>query len=174
MSCSFNWICTKSSRFGRLCTRPFNPSLSTSIQFGAVPCVSSISFEPYPDWSLRSTCGRDVALPAIKIDVTVVDHLAGLGAAGAEAHAEDDAVQAALQVLHQVLAGDALLQRCLLERDAELPFQHAVHTADFLLFAKLQAVAHNLLSAVLAMLSGDEVALLDGALFAVAALAFEV
>src|ERR1022692_4624098 len=118
--------------------------------------------------------GGDVALAAVEIDMAVADHLAGLGAAGAEAHAEDDAVQAALQVLHQVFAGDALLQRCLLEGDAELAFQHAVDAADFLLLAKLQAVADNLLGPVLTVLPGDEVALFDGALFAVAALAFEI
>src|ERR1035438_6203424 len=117
---------------------------------------------------------RDVALAAVDIDVAVAHHLAGLGAAGAESHAEDDAVQAALQILHQVLAGDALLQRCLLEGDAELAFQHAVHAAHFLFLAKLQAVAYNLLGAVLTMLPRNEVALFDGALLAVAALALEV
>src|ERR1035437_2179282 len=116
----------------------------------------------------------DVALAAVDIDVSVADHLAGLGAAGAEPHAEDDAVQAALQVLHQVLAGDALLQRRLLEGDAELAFEHAVHAADFLFLAKLQAVADNLLGAGFAVLPGNEIALFDGALLAVAALAFEV
>src|ERR1035441_6850191 len=117
---------------------------------------------------------RDIALAAVDIDVAVAHHLAGLGAAGAEAHPEDDAVQAALQVLHQVLAGDALLQRCLLEGDAELAFQHAVHAAHLLFLAKLQAVAHNLLGAVLTMLPWNEVALFDSALLAVAALALEV
>ena len=74
---------------------------------------------------------------------------------------------------HQVLAGDALLQRGLFEGVAELPFEHAVDAADLLLFAKLQAVADDLRLAILAMLSGNEIALFDGALFAVAALAFE-
>ena len=73
----------------------------------------------------------------------------------------------------QVLAGDALWMRGLFEGVAELGFQHAVDAAHLLLFAQLQAVADHLRLAVLAMLSGDEVALFDGALFAVAALAFE-
>ena len=118
--------------------------------------------------------GGDVALAAVDVDVAVADDLPGLGAAGAEAHAVDHAVQAALQVLHQVLARDALLQRGLFEGVAELAFQHAVHAADFLLFAKLQAVAHDLLGAIFTVLSGDEVALFDRALLAVAAFAFEV
>src|SRR5664279_2939887 len=118
--------------------------------------------------------GGNVALAAVEIDVAVAHYLAGLRPAGAEAHAEDHAVQTAFQVLHQVFAGDALLQRCLLEGDAELPFQHAVHAADFLFLAKLQAVADNLLGPVLTVLPGNEVALFDGALLAVAALAFEV
>src|SRR5215467_3139330 len=35
MSCSFNWICTSSLRWGRLVMRPFKASRSTSIQPGA-------------------------------------------------------------------------------------------------------------------------------------------
>src|ERR1039457_889311 len=115
----------------------------------------------------------DVALAAVDVDMAVVDNLAGLGAAGAEAHAVDDAVEAALQGGHQVVAGDALGQGALFEGAAELPFQNAVHAACLLFFAKLQAVAHNLLRAIFAMLAGNEVALFDGALFRVAAFAFQ-
>ena len=64
-------------------------------------------------------------------------------------------------------------QRGLFEGAAELAFQHAVDAAHLLLFAQLQAVADDLRLAVLAVLSGNEVALLDGALLAVAALALE-
>ena len=125
-----------------------------------------------PTFTMR---GGDVALAAVDVDVAVAHHLARLRAAGAEAHAVDDAVQAALQVLHQVLAGDALLQRGLLEGDAELAFQHAVDAADLLLLAQAAGRSRrSSLCAILAVLSGDEVALLDGALFAVAALALEV
>ena len=61
----------------------------------------------------------------------------------------------------------------LFEGVAELALEDAVDAADLLLFAKLEAVADDLRLAVLAVLSGNEVAALDGALFAVAALAFE-
>ncbi len=61
----------------------------------------------------------------------------------------------------------------LFEDVAELGFQHAVDAAHLLLFAKLQAVAHHLRLAILAVLAGNEVAPLDGALLAVAAFALE-
>jgi hypothetical protein len=61
----------------------------------------------------------------------------------------------------------------LLEVVAELAFQHAVDAAGLLLFAQLQAVADDLRLAILAMLPGNEVALFDGALLGVAALAFQ-
>ena len=95
------------------------------------------------------------------------------GAAGAEAHAVDHAIQAAFQVGQHHIAGDAFGQRGLLEVVAELGFEQAVDAAGLLLFAQLQAIADQLRLAVLAMLPGDEVALFDGALLGVAALAFQ-
>src|SRR5471032_1225154 len=118
--------------------------------------------------------GGDIALAAVDLDVAVAHHLPGLGAAGAEAHAVNDAVQAALKRGHQVLAGDALGVSGLFEGVAELPFQNAVYTADLLLLAKLQTVTYDLLCPFLAVLSWNEIAFLNGALFAVAALALEI
>ena len=46
-------------------------------------------------------------------------------------------------------------------------------TAGFLLFAKLETVADDLRFAILAVLAGSEIALFDGALFGVAALALQ-
>ena len=69
--------------------------------------------------------------------------------------------------------GDAFGEGGLFERAAELALEDAVNASDLLLFAKLEAVADDLRLAVLAMLSGNEIAALDGALFAMAALAFE-
>ena len=117
--------------------------------------------------------GGDIALAAIDVDMAVTDDLAGLGAAGAESHAVDHAIEPALQVLHHVVAGDALLVRGLFEPAAELPLEYAVDAADLLLFAKLQAIADDFRLAVFAMLPWDEVALFDGALLAVAAFPFE-
>src|SRR5436190_2114663 len=106
--------------------------------------------------------------------MAVADHLSRLGAAGAETHPVDHAVQPALQVLHHVVAGDALLVRGLFKPAPELTFQHAVDAAHFLLLPKLQAVAYDLRLASLPVLSGNEVALFDSALLAVAALAFQI
>src|SRR5215472_8484189 len=118
--------------------------------------------------------GGDIALAAVDFDVAVADDLPGLGAAGAEAHAVNGAVETALESGHQQLAGDPFGLRGLLVRTAELGFQHAVNTAHLLLLAKLEAIADDLRLAVLAMLPGHEVALFNGALLAVAALTFEI
>jgi hypothetical protein len=57
---------------------------------------------------------------------------------------------------------------------AELGFEDAVDAADLLLLAKLQAVADDLLYfAILAVLSGNKVALFDGALLGMAAFALQ-
>ena len=60
-----------------------------------------------------------------------------------------------------------------LEQVAELAFEQLIIAAGLLLFAKLQAVADDLRLAILAVLAGREVALFDGALLGVAALAFQ-
>src|ERR1019366_4939766 len=117
---------------------------------------------------------RNIALAPVDVDMAVAYDLAGLGAAGAESHAVDDAVEAAFQRGHQVVAGDAFRQGGLFESAAELRFQHPVHAPHLLLFAELQTVPDDLLRPFLAVLPGDEIALLDGALFAVAALPFEI
>ena len=105
--------------------------------------------------------------------MAVAHDLPRLRAAGAKAHAVNDAVQAALETTQQVLAGDAFHVRGFFKADAELGFKHAVDAARFLLFAQLQAVAHQLGFAVFAMLPRNEVALFNGALLAVAALALQ-
>ena len=51
---------------------------------------------------------RDVDLLAVHGHMAVVDELAGLGARAGEAEPVDDVVQAALEQLQQLLAGDAL------------------------------------------------------------------
>src|SRR5262249_15486490 len=73
----------------------------------------------------------------------------------------------------QVLTGDALRAGSLLEKVAELALQQAEVPARFLLFAQLQPVANQLRLAILAVLAGSEIALLDGALFGVTPLPFQ-
>src|SRR5262249_43671071 len=73
-----------------------------------------------------------------------------------------------------VVARDALHHRGLLVVVAELGLEHAVDAPHLLLLAKLQPVADGLLHLlVLAVLSGNEVALFDSALLGVAALALQ-
>ena len=66
-----------------------------------------------------------------------------------------------------------LVREGLLEQVAELAFEQAVVAAGLLFFAQLETVADDLRLAILAVLAGSEVALFDGALFGVAALAFQ-
>src|SRR6195256_3072298 len=66
--------------------------------------------------------------------------LARLGARGGKAHAVHDVVKPALEQPQQVLAGGAAAARGFLVVVAELPLEHAVHAAQFLLLAQLQAV----------------------------------
>jgi hypothetical protein len=96
-----------------------------------------------------------------------------LRARRSQPHAVNGVVQAALQHVEQVVAGDAFHRAGFFEQIAELSFEQLIITARLLFFAELQAVAHDLRFAVLAVLAGREVALLDGALFGVAALAFQ-
>ena len=56
---------------------------------------------------------------------------------------------------------------------AELGLEQAVDALRLLLFAKLETVAYDFSFAILAMLPRYEVALFNGALLAVAALAFQ-
>src|SRR4051794_1717521 len=139
-------------------------------QDGRIVLAAFADGDDVADLHLR---GGNVALAAVDVDVTVADHLARLRAAGAEAHTVDDAVEAALQAGHQVLAGDAFGVCGLFVGAAELALENAVDAPDLLLFTKLETVADDFGLAVLSMLSGNEIAALDGALLAVAALALE-
>jgi hypothetical protein len=72
--------------------------------------------------------------------------------------------------LEQQLAGDALLPVGRLEIAAELALEHTVGALHLLLLAQLDAVAHHLGPARPAVLPRRHIALLNGALVAVAAL----
>ena len=101
--------------------------------------------------------------------------LAALGLRAAEAQAVDHVAEAALELLQEELAGDALLRARALEGEGELPLQHAVESLHLLLLAELEAVALRLLldAGPLAVLAGDVVALFDRALLREAAVALE-
>src|SRR5438874_618035 len=92
--------------------------------------------------------------------------LACLTARCGKAHAVDDVVETRLQLLQQLFAGHALGAGGLLKVIAELFFQREIDALGFLLFAQLQTVADDLGFAVLAMLSGGVVTLLDRTFFA--------
>ena len=71
---------------------------------------------------------------------SVADELASLGAAGAEAEAVHDVVEALFEQAQQVLTRDAFLARRLLVVAAELLLEQAVVTTSLLLLAQLREV----------------------------------
>src|SRR5256885_4461611 len=116
---------------------------------------------------------RNVDLAIVDGYVSVTHQLPRLAPRLRESQTEYNVVQTPLQLLQQLLAGHALGARGLLEVVTELPFLREVDSLRFLLLTQLQAVPYNLGLAVFAMLSGSEVALLDGTLIAKTFRAFE-
>ena len=82
-------------------------------------------------------------------------------------------VEAAFEQLEQRLAGDPALPISGLEVPTELVLEHPVDPLDALLLAQLQTVAEHLRLAGLAVLPWRKIALLDRALFRIAALSLE-
>jgi hypothetical protein len=105
--------------------------------------------------------------------MTVADQLTRLPAGHSEAEAVNDVVQTALQLLQKHFAGYTPGAGRFFEIVAELAFLGEVNPLGFLLLAQLQAVANDLGFAVLAMLAGSKITLLDGTLIAEALGAFE-
>ena len=116
---------------------------------------------------------RNVDFAVVDGNVPVAHQLSRLAPRLCEAQTEHYIVETTLQLLQKQFAGHALCARRLLEVVAELAFEREVNTLGFLLFAQLQTVANNLGLTVFPMLSGSEVALLDGALIAETLCAFE-
>ena len=116
----------------------------------------------------------DIDFAACYLNVAVTYDLARLGTAGSEPHAVDDAIETALHGGEQVFAGDAFGVSGFFERITELRFDEPVNALGFLLFTKLETVAYKLLHFLrLAVLTRNVVALFDGALFGIAAFAFQ-
>src|SRR5271170_646963 len=115
----------------------------------------------------------DVDLLPLDPDVAVQHQLPGLRPRSAYAHPVDHVVQTAFEHHHQVRARGAFLAFRLFEIVAELAFQQPVGALHLLLLAQLHAVAHHLRFAGLAMLSRNEVALFNRALFCKTPQAFQ-
>src|SRR4029077_3359715 len=80
-------------------------------------------------------------------------------------HAVDHVVQTPLEHDDQIRARGPFGVESGLEIVAELAFEQSVGALHLLLLAQLNAVSHHLRAPVLAVLSGDEVALFDRAFF---------
>src|SRR6202050_4282670 len=116
---------------------------------------------------------RNVDFAIVDGDVPVPHQLPRLTPRLREAQAENHIVETPLKLLQKQFAGDATSARGFLEVIAKLAFEREVDALGFLLLAQLQAIANDLGLAVFPMLSGSEVALLDGTLIAETLGAFE-
>jgi hypothetical protein len=105
--------------------------------------------------------------------VAVAHYLAGLRAGIGEAEAVHYVIKAHLQHLQEVLTRKPWALLGCLEVTLELPLQYAVHTASFLLLAKLQAEVGYFAAATLSVRAGRLVAPLDAALGAETSLSLE-
>src|SRR5438045_3499312 len=85
----------------------------------------------------------------------------------------DHGIEPPFEELDHVLARDAAKARGLLERIAELRFEHSIQAADLLLLAKLNAVFGYFLATAKAVLTRWVCTLLDGALLGVTLCALE-
>src|SRR5205085_8047416 len=103
----------------------------------------------------------------------VAHELPGLRARVGEAEAEDDVVEALLEVHQQIFAGLALGRRAAVVVAAELRLEQPVEALHLLLLAELHAVLGEL-GAALAVLARRVRTALDGALVRVAAVALQV
>src|SRR5205814_616882 len=84
----------------------------------------------FPD---RDLVRRNVYLPAIDADVSMTNKLPRLSSRNSQSHAQDDAIEPALKLLQEQLAGHALGARSLLEVIAELAFLGKINALGFLL-----------------------------------------
>ncbi len=94
--------------------------------------------------------GGDISPHAIDHEMTMVDHLASLGAIFRQTHAENHIVQTQFQRLKQVKTGQTTCAACIAEIAAELAFENAINAARFLLCAQLASVVrYTLVTAAL-------------------------
>src|SRR5579864_2556133 len=117
--------------------------------------------------------GRNVDLAIVDRDVSVTHQLPCLASRLRETQTVHNVVKTAFELLQQTLAGHALGARGLLKVVAELAFLREIDALGFLLLAELQAITDNFGLAVLPMLSGGEIALLDRTFIAEALCALE-
>src|SRR5439155_10867117 len=110
----------------------------------------------------------NIDLALVDAEVAVAHELPGLRARVGKAEAEDDVVEALLEILEQVLAGLALGRSAAVVVAAELALEQPVEALDLLLLAHLHAVLGEL-GAPLAVLARRIRTALDGALVPVAA-----
>jgi hypothetical protein len=109
---------------------------------------------------------------AIDQEVTVTQELPGLRSRGCKAEPEDHVVEPALEQREKILTSSALHPARRVHGLGELRLEQSVHSLDLLLFAELHAEIGKA-RATVPVLARRVVPLLDGALFAVAAIALQ-
>src|SRR5712692_1864514 len=117
--------------------------------------------------------GRDVDFAPVHMNMAVTHELARLPAGQGEPQAIDNIVQASLKLLQEHFAGHTFSAGGLLKVVAELAFLGEVNAFGFLLLAQLETVTYDLGFTVFPVLSGSEVAFLNGTFVAEALAALE-
>src|SRR5258705_522688 len=107
-------------------------TLDAQLLAGALPHLHDIT--------RAALVGGDRDDAAVDLHGLVAHELARLGARRGKAHAVHDVVEPRFQELQQLLARGAGAARRLLVVATELALEHAVHAAELLLLAQLQAV----------------------------------
>ena len=102
----------------------------------------------------ENVVASDVYLVAIHADVTMIDELAGSGAALGEAEEVHGGVETGLEELQEALAGDAALLLGDLEDATELTLEQAVDVAELLLFVQADGIFRDLAAKLRTVLSG--------------------
>ncbi len=90
------------------------------------------------------------------------NQLAGLTTGNPEAEPVNHVVETALELLQKNFASNAAGLRSFFKIISKLAFLGEIHALGFLLLAQLEAISYDFRFAVLAVLAGSEVALLDG------------
>src|SRR3972149_4598443 len=105
--------------------------------------------------------------------MTMADQQSSLGTGACESQAINGVVQSPLQELQQGFSSDPSLALGALEVVAKLFLEQAEYPFHLLLFSELQPVTLDSRSTALSVLTGGEVALLDGTLVGKTTFAFE-
>ena len=122
----------------------------------------------------RNEIRRDIDLLAVDENMVVPHQLPGLISRGSKANAKYCVVETPLEKNEEILAGNSALLLRFLKEEAELPFKHAIHALDLLLFTQLHGIVGLFLEFRLTVLPGTEGPSFEGTFIGIAAVSLQV